>query len=343
MNAMSAIKLPKFSGDSSQRAVHWLTLFDQYVAFHNLTPERQLAAFPFTLDNEASSWYSFLPQETTNSMEALREAFKARFEEESPQWSFSSLKQKDGETINEYATRIQKMGMGAVSIPEIVQVKAASEGLRATYRPIVMQADPHTWADFRKHAQIAERTASAMLTTAPATVSAVHEPEQLAMSQVLVSLAGILSNLQTRDTGGDNQRQAPPRQPANTGTHSKQYTQANTHTTQPYLHNTPPYAEDTHPYEHQQHTSPQPYHQTYQQSYRHNSQPQFRSSRPPPPAHPQQSQSSYPPNPQSVCMRCGRDCNRQNCPAKDKLCYNCGRMGHFTRICQAGRRSNRYQ
>ncbi|CAC5367309.1 unnamed protein product [Mytilus coruscus] len=49
-------------------------------------------------------------------------------------------------------------------------------------------------------------------------------------------------------------------------------------------------------------------------------------------------------NPNFVCFRCNRrNCDLSRCPAKNKICYNCNKIGHFDSACRLGRRSNRGQ
>ena len=40
--------------------------------------------------------------------------------------------------------------------------------------------------------------------------------------------------------------------------------------------------------------------------------------------------------PKAKCFFCGGNRhNRQKCPAKDSICHNCGRTGHFAKVCQS--------
>ena len=40
------------------------------------------------------------------------------------------------------------------------------------------------------------------------------------------------------------------------------------------------------------------------------------------------------------CNRCGRDSHsRQDCPAKDVICHNCKKRGHFSVVCYAKRKA----
>ena len=40
--------------------------------------------------------------------------------------------------------------------------------------------------------------------------------------------------------------------------------------------------------------------------------------------------------PKAKCFFCGGNRhNRQKCPTKDSICHNCGRTGHFAKVCQS--------
>jgi hypothetical protein len=61
--------------------------------------------------------------------------------------------------------------------------------------------------------------------------------------------------------------------------------------------------------------------------YNQNSRPQIR-----------QNQNTY--QPSDRCGFCGMDRYTRNmCPARDKICHNCRRQGHFSRVCRQGKRT----
>jgi len=70
-----------FRGLPSEDAEVWLSSFEKYANFRNMSDEHKLAFLPVVLKDAASEWFDMLAEETRSSWEQFRTKFKERFQD----------------------------------------------------------------------------------------------------------------------------------------------------------------------------------------------------------------------------------------------------------------------
>ncbi|VDH98643.1 Hypothetical predicted protein [Mytilus galloprovincialis] len=158
INMASALKLEKFEGTiSGQAALNWLSVFQQWCHFYELTDQKKASSFPFHLEKHAKIWYDTLPERVKFNYAALIDAFKRRFKKASDTMDLSVLQctQKKDESSSDYLSRLSKIVTNN-SIPESVFLAVAMNGLNAGIKALVITKEPKNIEELRHAAQLAE-------------------------------------------------------------------------------------------------------------------------------------------------------------------------------------------
>jgi len=102
-----------FDGNPVADASVWLDNFRRIAKLNNWSEELQLNAFPLYLRGIAHAWFLTLAEETTGTLTALFDAFRARFASGPQDWilsqQLSARKHAPNEPIDDYITDITRL------------------------------------------------------------------------------------------------------------------------------------------------------------------------------------------------------------------------------------------
>ncbi|XP_052103124.1 uncharacterized protein LOC127736606 [Mytilus californianus] len=162
INMASALKLEKFEGAASgQAALNWLSVFQQWCQFYELSDQKKASSFPFHLEKHAKIWYDTLSEKVKMNYTALMDAFKKRFKKASDTMDLSVLQctQKKDESSSDYLSRLSKIVTNN-NIPEAVFLAVAMNGLNSGIKALVITKEPKNIEELRHAAQLAENATS---------------------------------------------------------------------------------------------------------------------------------------------------------------------------------------
>ncbi|CAC5395736.1 unnamed protein product [Mytilus coruscus] len=95
-NMSSIWKIGKFKGDNTQNPETWLTYFNQYCSFYDLSKKKSAQSFPFHLEGHAKIWYDTVSDSKKQHIDFLIAAFKDRFKDKQHLLDITILQTHDG-------------------------------------------------------------------------------------------------------------------------------------------------------------------------------------------------------------------------------------------------------
>ncbi|CAC5395737.1 unnamed protein product [Mytilus coruscus] len=95
-NMSSIWKIGKFKGDNTQNPETWLTNFNQYCSFYDLSKKKSAQSFPFHLEGHAKIWYDTVSDSKKQHFDFLIAAFKDRFKDKQHLLDITILQTHEG-------------------------------------------------------------------------------------------------------------------------------------------------------------------------------------------------------------------------------------------------------
>ena len=319
-NMSSILKIEKFKGDNTQNPETWLTNFNQYCSFYDLTKKKSAESFPFHLEGHAKIWYDTVSDSKKHHFDFLIAAFKDRFKDKQHLLDITILQTHQGrnESVLDFLSRLLKLATNR-NISDDILLAVAMNGLKADLKTIVMTKEPKNIEEFRHAATLAEKAIDS-------NVNSVNSMNQTVLNEIH-SLKEHIQSINVNSTSPDT-TQHQSYQPSQ----SYQPPQHSVYVQQPIYH-TPRTPYHT-MYPSNRYRAPQPQHQrqrfnrmpprypvnqNFRQPFRYQNQPQAPSDR---------------------CPYCnGYFHNRSHCPASNVMCHLCNKIGHFSQACLSTRRT----
>ena len=145
----------KFS--NSNNAIIWLENFERLCAFKDIDEEKKLQLFPLYLTENTLQWYSSLAEDSTDTWEHLKSAFKQRYQPHSAEkWNninkLYQVKQNNDETVEDYLQRVQLLGNQVKKTFEETRDLMINGFLPDIKRRVIMK-DPTTYDELLKTAK----------------------------------------------------------------------------------------------------------------------------------------------------------------------------------------------
>jgi len=305
---------PVFSGKATDDADAWIRHFNNYCRYKEYNAAKSLALFRVLLTGNAALWLDALPDATVGDLDRLRTAFAERYQ--TPEiLKFKSAKEifskKQGEfqSVDDYIAEMRKLAQ-KINADEKLICYAILNGLKSNLTPYITQQNPQTVDTLLVAARMAEVTAPAV----PAADT--HLSDQLADVQSEVKrLAQRWDKLvsapvfEPRGTNEPQRRSPSPRR----------VTFADANPQRPW---------------------PQSVNRGRSNNFAAN-----RGMR----GTFQRGSFQQPVTPRGWtqpqrCPKCGRQAhmNLNQCPAINKACAYCGRIGHFAATCRAAGRGMQF-
>jgi hypothetical protein len=315
-----------FNGINTDKAEDWLKYFIKFANFKGLTERDRIDIFAMLLQDGAADWFNTLSESQTRSWDAVEREFRAmyskpdvlKYQEASALWLNP---QKSDERVDLFITRLKKEA-SRLNMPDNMLHYAVLNGLRPAIRSHCLQQGTRTLDETLKAARIAEASqASDPLTSL--LMETIKVTSQAAQKQ-----AADIAQL-TKQVASLNDKPEALAQPVNTVGPTDQQSGRGPPGRGPYRqgqgHN------DGHPQGRPQQPRPQ---QQQRMLYSQRAQQQQQAPT-------SNSNSAAARASGGTCFRCGRDdCRgRDSCYARDQVCRNCRKIGHFARVCRStGRR-----
>jgi len=302
---MNSIKLDKFTGDSSVHPQTWWEKFQKWIDLYEVPNDKVVKVIAFQLSDEAAIWYATLAPEITNNLQRFKTAFLKRFTENERMLDLSILQTMQGpcENVREYLTRLAQTATNK-NISEQILLAVGLNGLRPDIRKIVMNKEPANIEELRHHAILAEKSAVTGDNTLQSAVNVMQSDLQAIKSELMNISQPEMMKTDSFTARNNNKPQIRPQ------FEPRQYNHPNS-------------------------KSQNYYNSRSQNYYNQNPRPPMRSF---PRPQIRQNQNTY--QPSDRCGFCGMDRHTRNvCPARDKICHNCRRQGHFSRVCQQSKRT----
>ena len=152
------VTLKRFNG--KQSAVTWWCQFLAFIQLQRLTARDAITSLHFYLEGAAETWFASLDPIIKTSLEAIREAFMARFRPSSKlNLKLLECSQKEDETVEDYFHRITS-SLADRPIDQDWLVHELMKGLKSEIKKPVIQEDPQTLEELRNtatRAEVAER------------------------------------------------------------------------------------------------------------------------------------------------------------------------------------------
>ncbi|WOL08235.1 hypothetical protein Cni_G16987 [Canna indica] len=161
--------LPIFRGEASECPAAHLARFDRVCRANNATAVDTLVRiFPVTLDGDAALWYDLIVESSRPAISwpEIRAAFLRAFTRpdftDRARAELMSMKQKDGEGINTYHLRLQRVlrNWPEHGFPDALLKGIFIDGLKEDYQDWILPQRPETLADAVRLAQRWEQARS---------------------------------------------------------------------------------------------------------------------------------------------------------------------------------------
>lgn len=306
-----------FSGDSSVNATEWMDRFENFVIFKGFKEQRRTAALSLLLRGGAQRWLATLPGDTKNSFILLKEAFLQRFKDTSPSWAkvadLFQRKQNITEDTENFITFMEAEG-AKVDLPEQQVFQAVMKGLLPHIRQFVLLQNPQNLQELRGIARTAEAATKETTDTSSLVLERLQEV-QVQIKNLSASQIELKSEVHT----AVNAAAAVPSRLNNSGDSiGEQWLGDQRGNQEPIFH------QQQNPRNRQgiqrlrARRNEAGLHQFYPEGgyYRSGAMQNF--------------SSGY------MCFVCGAsDHHRSQCPAWQVICHNCGRRGHYARVCRS--------
>ena len=144
------LKPETFDGNPVADASVWLDNFRRIAKLNNWSEELQLNAFPLYLRGITHAWFLTLGDETTGTLAALFEAFRARFASGPQDWILSqqlgARKHVPNEPIDDYITDITRL-CKRLKLSDTETVRYFIEGLQGDLQAYVSLGRPKTFQE----------------------------------------------------------------------------------------------------------------------------------------------------------------------------------------------------
>ena len=160
-------KLVPFSGTQAEDATEFLADFCEYAKAYSLTNDQSKHLFMMSLKDRAKQWIRqrFNGEFDTTPCEEILDAFKEKFYPRGINWAveleYESLKQIPGQTVQQYASQVEKLGT-KLGKNDMTVMQTFVCGLLPTYKRAVLSRGPTT---FNEAQQIASLIQNAEIVT----------------------------------------------------------------------------------------------------------------------------------------------------------------------------------
>jgi Retrotransposon gag protein len=314
MAKAAGIKAPTFSGRADEDADGFITAFERYVKYRDITEAaKKLNLFVVLLHNSAAQWLDSLPDSSKDTFEHLSAVFAERYRlTESIKFKCAndlfSRKQLPDESVDDYVTQMRRTAR-LINVDDNILQLVLVNGFTPWISAQVTQAKPESVDKILEVARLAE------LTMPKTTVTDGNITAQLVDLQT--EMRRLSSKMDNVSITAVHPRSSTPERRA----------------------------DFNHPESAQSFTPPTyvpPDHHRNATFYRFNAQ-QVTDSRPQPMTYfnqqRQRGQRAHwqpPQSPTGSCSRCGRNHGMHAfCPARDpnKVCNYCHKRGHFQAVC----------
>ena len=322
---------PAFSGKPEEDGDAWIRHFLNYCRYREYNDAKSLALIKVLLTGNAAVWLDSLPQDTVANFDRLQQAFNERYKTpeilkyKSAKEIFSR-RQQPNESCDEYIAHMRKLAR-QIEADEKMTRYAILNGLSERTSSFVTQQRPQTIDSLLEAARLAE------LTNPPKPASETALSEQLAEVQSEVKKLALKWDYMTTAPISDRQehpttdgRSPSPRRRVSfnvpRGVSMEGYNAPRTSQTKPTFRPT------------SAQFAPQ------RQNYGGNQQ-RTGGWRGPNP----QAMARRPTGELSPCPKCGRrpHSHPNYCPAINKTCNYCLKVGHFSAVCRAAARDRQRQ
>jgi hypothetical protein len=332
--ASSSLMPSPFKGLTAEDAESWIKDVEHYCAFRKLADEEKVGLIPLLLKDGAKYWYETLAAGNRANFDQIKQTFLEQYKRgDSTKWRDSAdvwqTIQSRSQSVEDFISQVQQKALKAKMTEEQICFSILN-GLKPNLRQVVVQHEPKSVTDIRKWATIAE--ASVEETAHPEVVKMI---ERLEEKLDKIHVRGVSENRSrsrtpTRVTfGPENRTRWMSTSPARSRTNQDRST---------WTDRTPRVV----------------YENTYRQQAQGQGQGPVGSN------YSRQASGSrgtggtssgwtHPETRQLVtrtgqCYRCGisaHDIARHvaTCPAKERTCFNCQKLGHVQGVCRSARRN----
>ncbi|XP_071128983.1 uncharacterized protein [Mytilus edulis] len=313
VNMPSGINLNNYDGKSS--ASQWWGYFIRWTLIQKMCEQQQCNSFPFFMaDGIPKQWFATLSETVHNSLQLLKDEFFKRFEKSQGLFDVNILQLKQGqnERVDEFMARLQEKTTGQ-DIPDNIKIGIAIQGFRGEIGKTVHNTfpKPNTLEQLRAIAENAEKSEQ-LVPASSITADTIAAILEAKMQEPLEEIRRLHTSINMAKPNQPQQQNKPRyNKPRPNYRQGQGYQQQHAFVPQQQYIQQQPVV-----YNGQQYSQPMPaavqnpYHQQQQQQ--------------------QQDDGS--------CENCGMFCGT-NCPARNKECFNCHKIGHYGRKCRGSQKS----
>jgi len=299
-----------YKGTATEDVETWLRHFLNYCAYKDYTEAKKLNLFKLLLTGSAAIWLETLPSDITDSWGNLQTAFLTRYS--TPElMRFKSArdwlnrKQGPSESADDFVASMQRLAKSIGADDQMTRF-AILNGLRPEIATYVIQRQPTNVKELLDAARIGE-----MCVIKPETDSTVTTQ----IAQVQDQLRQLTAKLETSRASTVMSVEQRLRAPSSKRVHLVDGRTARYDTRD---------------------CSPRRYVHDYRHDYRHDQ--DYDNNRQP---NVFVRSSSHEAQPREQCSKCGLRVHHSlhDCPAINKECFKCARMGHLARVCTSDRQT----